>query len=658
MVRTPQDAPARLVLAGADLFAAAGHPLVDLCTAAEQRARSSRNYVRSAIGERLRARRLEVHPSGVEVVQADPVTALEVTSRLEITGDAVELRHTVRNGGTEPVVLTAVTSFGLRVHSAAAATAAVSWAESQWLAENRWRTDPLRAHLPEVELPFHGQDGRGRWSVVGHGSWSTGEYLPMGVLTAGDEAVGWEVATNSPWLWECGEALDGVHVVGSGPAETEHGFAQRLDPGAVFEAAPALVAWSRAGRDGAVAALTGARRSRRIARLGGLPVVYNDFMNTLMGDPSTERLLPLIDAAAAAGAEAFCVDAGWFAADGHWWDTVGDWREAPHRFPGGLRAVLDQIRSRGMTAGLWLEPEVVGTASPVAADLPASAYFQRHGTRVVEHGRYHLDFRHPAVTERLDAVVDRLVADYDIGFLKLDYNIDAGAGTDLGSTSAAAGLLGHARAYRDWLAGLTRRHPNLLIENCASGAMRADGALLQVSSLQSTSDQQDYRRYAVIAASAPMSIPPEQAGNWAYPTADMTAAETAYAMLAGISGRLYLSGFLHRLDEDQRALVAEAVEVHKRWRDAIATAVPAWPLGLPAWTDTAIVLRLDTPRGALLAVWSRAHGADILLPGVEALEQLYPAAAPHWETTAEPGGTRLRLPATFDGRLYLLEATR
>ena len=44
-----------------------------------------------------------------------------------------------------------------------------------------------------------------------------------------------------------------------------------------------------------------------------LTVIYNHYMNTLMGDPTTERLLPLVDTTADAVAEAFCIDAGWYA---------------------------------------------------------------------------------------------------------------------------------------------------------------------------------------------------------------------------------------------------------------------------------------------------------------------------------------------------------
>src|SRR5690606_32573638 len=193
-----------------------------------------------------------------------------------------------------------------------------------------------------------------------------------------------------------------------------------------------------------------------------------DYMNTLMGDPTSEKLYPLIDAAAAVGAEYFCIDAGWYDDDGDWWDSVGEWEPSTTRFPdGGLPAVLDRIRQAGMVPGLWLEPEVIGQRSALAARLPHAAFLQRGGRRILEHGRYLLDLRHPDAVKHLDAVVDRLVGDLGVGYLKLDYNITPGAGTDRDADSAGAGLLAHNRAHLAWLDDVLRRHPHLLIENCA-----------------------------------------------------------------------------------------------------------------------------------------------------------------------------------------------
>ncbi|MGZ2843838.1 hypothetical protein AAER21_17785, partial [Pseudomonas aeruginosa] len=90
--------------------------------------------------------------------------------------------------------------------------------------------------------------------------------------------------------------------------------------------------------------------------------------------------------------------------------------------------------------------------------LPAEAFLQRHGQRVVEHDRFHLDLRHPAARAHLDGVVDRLVADFGLGFFKMDYNINPGPGTDRDADSVGDGLLGHNRAVLDWLDGVLDRH--------------------------------------------------------------------------------------------------------------------------------------------------------------------------------------------------------
>jgi alpha-galactosidase len=289
-----------------------------------------------------------------------------------------------------------------------------------------------------------------------------------------------------------------------------------------------------------------------------------------------------------------------------------------------------------MRVGLWFEPEVIGVDSPAASSLPDEAFFSRFGARVREHDRYHLDFRHPAARAHVDEAIGLAIAEHGVSYLKLDYNINPGAGTERDATAAGDGLLGHARAYREWLESLRVRYPGLLIENCASGAMRADYGLLPAVHLQSTSDQQDPSLYPPIAASAPASILPEQCGNWAYPAAEMSEEETAFTLVTGLSGRLYLSGFLNRLSDGQRAQVAAAAALHKELRDELFTAVPFWPLGLPSWDAERVCLGLRGENRTLLFVWDRAEGAsEIRLPG--ALAQAFPAEG--WSVRHDDGET-------------------
>jgi alpha-galactosidase len=46
-----------------------------------------------------------------------------------------------------------------------------------------------------------------------------------------------------------------------------------------------------------------------------LPVIFNDYMNCLMGDPTPEKVETLTTPAAEAGAQYFCIDCGWYADD-------------------------------------------------------------------------------------------------------------------------------------------------------------------------------------------------------------------------------------------------------------------------------------------------------------------------------------------------------
>ena len=251
-----------------------------------------------------------------------------------------------------------------------------------------------------------------------------------------------------------------------------------------------------------------------------------------------------------------------------WWDAVGEWEESAPRFPGGLREVLDRIRATGMVPGLWLEPEVVGVRSPVAAALPDEAFFQRDGVRLAEWGRHQLDLRHPAARAHLDTVVDRLVRDHGVGYLKLDYNIDIGPGTDGPGPGDGPGdgLLGHNRAYLDWLDGVLDRHPALVLESCAAGGSRTDHAILSRLPIHSVTDQQDFRLLPAIAAAAPTAVTPEQGAVWAYPLPEHGDAELGMVMVSALLGRIHLSGRPDLLTGEQAALVRRAVDTYKTFR--------------------------------------------------------------------------------------------
>ena len=174
---------------------------------------------------------------------------------------------------------------------------------------------------------------------------------------------------------------------------------------------------------------------------------------------------------------------------------LGSQLPSKERFPGGFKEVMDYIRSKGMIPGVWLEIEVMGIKCPKADKVPDDWYFIRHGKKVYDRSRYQLDFRNPAVRAHATEVIDRLVTEYGVGSVAgLDYNIEPGIGTELNADSFGDGLLGHNRAYLEWLDRIFEKYPGLIIENSSSGGLRMDYAMLSRYSIQSTSDQEDYVR--------------------------------------------------------------------------------------------------------------------------------------------------------------------
>ena len=604
---------------------ASGPALVEILTVEEGRARTSQRYAESAVGKRLRyaghTATMEGNWHTLTVVQRDAETGLEaeVVLRAAMGAATVQAVTTLRNTGSKPLSLQAVSTLALPLlagyRPVDAATLQLASATSQWLGENQWTVEDLRRNLPDLNLGVHAQDQRGHLLRASTSSWSTGGPLPTAALVDADEqwCWMWQVEHNGGWAWELSETRDALGLALLGPTDDQHSWLHSLQPGEEFSTVPAALAISQKGLHGAIAQMTSHRRALRAQTLQSQPsVIYNDFMNTLMGDPSTERLLPLVTAAADAGADIFCIDAGWYDDTTDWWDAVGEWQPSSARFPNGFFEVTDAIRSCGMGVGLWLEPEVVGIRSAMAASLPDEAFLQRRGVRVVEHGRYHLDFRHPAARAHLDETVDRLVEDFNTVYFKLDYNIIAGTGTDLGASSSGAGLLGHNRAYLDWLDGVKARHPEVIIENCASGAMRQDYALLARLDLQSTSDQQDPMLYPPIAANAFLSVLPEQAANWAYPQPEMDDEEICFTMATGMLGRMCLSGFLDRMTTDQLALVREAVSAHKEILPEIQASTAFYPSGIPLWNDQWLSVGLRASERDLVTVWQRGHAQNEL----------------------------------------------
>lgn len=205
----------------------------------------------------------------------------------------------------------------------------------------------------------------------------------------------------------------------------------------------------------------------------------------------------------------------------------------------------------------------------------------------------------------MNEVIDRVVKEYGVGYIKMDYNIEPGIGTELGTESVGQGLLEHEKAYLAWLDDVFTRYPDLVIENCSSGGLRIDYALLSRYSIQSTSDQEDYRNYATIAANAASGVTPEQAAVWSYPMRQGNKEEVIYNMINAMLLRIHQSGHLAELPAERLDLVKEGIACYKTIRQDIRGAVPFWPLDIADNEDMWVCGGLQLEKKAYLAVWKR-----------------------------------------------------
>jgi len=642
-------------------------------------------YVRTAPGYRLKFKNFEDIRNEwgrrLTITTADEPTGLVVRSYLQFYDGirAVRSWTEVENAGTVPQGLEYVSSFaltGIEKEGLLPFDERLSLRvpHNGWQKELHWNTYSLKDLGLSVSQPQGTMHTSKTISVTNTGNWSTKEYLPMGCLenTETDSCLFWQIEHNGSWHWEIADQDGHLYLQLSGPTETHSHWWKQLKPGEVFATVPVSVgsAVGTAGGscfDNAMGELTKYRRAIRRKNRDNevLPVIFNDYMNCLWGDPTTEKELPLIEKAAEAGCEYYCVDAGWYS-DGFWWDGVGQWLPSEKRFPGGLKEVTDAVRAKGMIPGVWLELEVMGIHCPLAEQVPKEWFFLRHGEKVYDRSRYQLDFRHPGVIKHANEVIDRLVREYGVGYIKMDYNIEPGIGTETDADSFGDGLLGHERAYLKWLDSVFARYPELVIENCSSGGLRMDYAMLSRYSIQSTSDQENYARYATIAANAPSALTPEQAAVWSYPLTEGDDEEVVFNMVNAMLLRIHQSGHLANLSPRRFDLVKEAIDCYKSIREDIKNALPFWPLGLAQYGDEWVSMGLKTEEKTYLAVWRRESHSPLCSLPVSHLRGkdlrvkcLYPQAGNcscHWSPAA--GMLTVELPAPVSARLFELEEIR
>ena len=280
--------------------------------------------------------------------------------------------------------------------------------------------------------------------------------------------------------------LMGIHDVG---------FSWEVKPGDTFDTPEAILLYTKDGIGDM------SRRFHRLFRERLLPPAWKTarrpvLINSWEGagfDICEEKLVRFAEKAGELGFDMLVMDDGWFGHRNDSSSSLGDWYVNPQKLPDGLGALIEKVRAKGLAFGIWFEPEMVSPDSDLYRAHPDWCLHVPGRVGALARGQYVLDFSREDVRDAIYERVSSILRDYDISYLKWDFNRNL---TDVGSAmldSAHQGEVLHryvlgVYAFMD---RMTREFPDLLFENCSGGGGRFDGGMLAFSPQIWTSDNCD-----------------------------------------------------------------------------------------------------------------------------------------------------------------------
>lgn len=161
------------------------------------------------------------------------------------------------------------------------------------------------------------------------------------------------------------------------------------------------------------------------------------------------------------------MDAGWYPCEGQWPKT-GTWEVDTNRFPGGLRPISDHARAKGVRTIVWFEPERVHAGTWLTENHPEWILGGKDGGL--------LNLGNTEARTWLTEHVDGLLTTQGIDLYRQDFNMDPLSSWRGNDAPDRQGVTEnhHVTGYLAYWDELRRRHPNMLIDSCASGGRRND----------------------------------------------------------------------------------------------------------------------------------------------------------------------------------------
>ena len=283
-------------------------------------------------------------------------------------------------------------------------------------------------------------------------------------------------------------------------------FEKRLSRGESFVTPLSMMSFSSEGRRGLSQNFVSFTKGHLLPSCHAdknRPIAYNSWES--VGFKFNERSLrSLIDKAAKLGMELFVLDDGWFGKRNDDSSSLGDWWVNKKKIPHGLEGLISYAKKKGMSFGIWMEPEMASPDSELYKTHPDWTLRDSSGDSLLGRNQYLLDLRKKEVQDYVIECVSNVLSIPGVSYLKWDYNRSFGDIPLMNGTCHYDYMRGLYRV----LGEIRKRFPETLMENCASGGNRFDHAMMTYFDQSWLSDCTDSFERIRVQRSASYFFPP------------------------------------------------------------------------------------------------------------------------------------------------------
>lgn len=296
-----------------------------------------------------------------------------------------------------------------------------------------------------------------------------------------------------------------------------------------------------------------------------MPVEWNPWWPYDDSHINEEIFLNNVDVAAELGIEVCVLDAGWYGTSENWFMTRGDWGKVnTERFPHGIKYLSDYVHSKGMLFGLWCEIEAIGVNAEINLKMPE--LMAKRDSKDLGYAC----LGHIPANDWAYAQLDLIITEYNLDWVKLDFNLNPGLGCNRTDHvhKSDRGLLSHYKGYYEVLDKVRSKHPKVILENCSSGGLRIDHAILQHTHATFLSDQDESGNRLRYNQAVLHFLPPFATLQWSWSEfvpwdKKYMPNELDFHLRCGMLGCLGFSHKLIEFDDDTRKLFKRHIQFYK-----------------------------------------------------------------------------------------------